>query len=83
MDVHAFSHIFEGDDQNEIENCQSCEEYVVSNQHKVSILPQPIYFSSCDFNANEETKLNSTKYIYINQAKYLGKFHNKPPPTAI
>ena len=83
VDVHAMSHLFSGDNHNQIENCLDCEEFVVSTQENVSVLPQTSFYLISTTNFTEKPLLNSTEVIFINQEKHLGIFHNKPPPFLI
>ena len=82
--MHALSHVLEADEHNQIENCQTCEEFVVSTKDNASIVPQITSTPLCIRpNFFEKPLLTSTTCIFINQEKHLGKFHNKPPPSLV
>ncbi|WP_188457678.1 hypothetical protein [Psychroflexus planctonicus] len=84
VDVHALGHLLDGDNHNQIENCDTCEEFVFSTYNEVSTTPETIITNSfIDFNFIEKPLLFSSRSIFINQEKHLGKFHNKPPPFTI
>lgn len=83
VDVHALSHVLDGDDHNQVENCQICEEFVVSTQDHIFIIPFSCIQSFEVLHFLESQVIISTEFVFINQEKHLGQFHNRPPPFTI
>lgn len=81
IDVHAFTHLLEGDEPSHVENCQTCEDFVVSTYKEIGILPHFTASPIFQLIFRKEFTTYSSISIVINQEKYLGKFHNKPPPS--
>ena len=79
VNAHALSHLFDGESPS-IEHCQTCDEYVVSNQDKVSFTSPVIEdftFSSFEFKTQSNSTLSLEFPILVNKPE---KYFNKPPP---
>ena len=84
-DVHALSHLIEGDDHTQIENCDVCEEFVVSStedENTNALIPNFNYSSTPNF-SELFTAFISTESFSLLPQKSLGKYFNKPPPHTI
>lgn len=82
VDVHALSHLLDGDDHLTIENCENCENYLLQSEDEVFVLPPCIHL---DFSLATIEKSSITIYCYQKSTSYslLGKYFNKPPPFTI
>lgn len=80
VNAHALSHLFDGESPS-IEQCQTCDEYVVSNHDKVSFTSPVIEdftFSSFEFKTQSNPTLPLEFHILVNKPE---KYFNKPPPS--
>ncbi len=77
---HALSHLFDNDDLDKIEHCDTCDEFISSQVEKIAI-------TSPSVEVNSPTILVSTSVdFFLNSSiqpslKPFGQFYNKPPPA--
>ncbi|MGM0635867.1 MAG: hypothetical protein ACQESK_07345 [Bacteroidota bacterium] len=80
VDLHAFEHILEGDNQPEIESCEVCSEFTVTTQK--NFIAEEIHY---DFKAPlvlpEQQELFSFQ-VNFQKHQQLGQYFNRPPPLS-
>lgn len=79
VNAHALSHLFDGDNS-AIEQCKTCDEYVLTNQNDVNfITPTHDEITFHTF----ETKAKTLVAFHL-ECPFIfrksGKYYNKPPP---
>lgn len=80
VDVHALSHVIDGDDHNTIEHCENCEDFILTHINDFHVVVNEVAIPTPITQFRFQTSIRSHQVIAVNQQKYLGKHHNKPPP---
>ena len=84
VDVHALSHMIDGDNHAQIENCEVCEEFVINakEDHFHCIVPDVNYTSTPLIVHTPKLFTSTESFILVSQT-HSGKYFNKPPPFAV
>ncbi|QSS97069.1 hypothetical protein [Psychroflexus sp. ALD_RP9] len=77
---HALSHLLESDDLDNIEHCDTCDEFTYSQVEKSFIIQPSVEAHTHNTYVSAALDLFKNTSVSVS-LKQSGQFYNKPPPT--
>jgi hypothetical protein len=81
VNAHALSHLFDAD-SNQIEHCQTCDEFNPSASEDIEFIPQEIQSTTNPLQLIELQCIIITDISNSVVFRPVGQYFNKPPPSA-